>query len=219
MRKSSQNSQVIDYISSLYATEDITLTSIQKSINNNGIRAINVSPLEGRILQILLQIHQSKKVVEVGTLAAYSTTWIARALPDGGILYSFEKDEVVAKIARQNLTGSDVENKVTIISGDAHEKLKTIENDGPFDAIFIDAEKSGYVKYLEWADRNIRKGGLIIADNTLQAGNITKTQFENKREEKTINAIKAFNEAISNKQKYSSIIIPTSEGLSISIKL
>ncbi|HCR86528.1 MAG TPA: O-methyltransferase, partial [Alphaproteobacteria bacterium] len=175
--------------------------------------------LEGCILRVLLQIHQSKKVVEVGTLAAYSTIWIARSLPLNGVVYSFEKDEMVANIARENIKNSDVADKIKIISGDAHANLKAIENEGAFDAIFIDAEKTGYIKYLEWADKNIRKGGLIIADNTLQAGDITKTEFDDKRKEKTINAIKNFNEAIANPLKYSSVILPTQEGLTVAIKL
>jgi len=219
MRNSSQNNKVVNYITDLYAIEDFTLSSVKKSIKINGLRQINVSPLEGCILRVLLQIHQSKKVVEVGTLAAYSTIWIARSLPLNGVVYSFEKDEMVANIARENIKNSDVADKIKIISGDAHANLKAIENEGAFDAIFIDAEKTGYIKYLEWADKNIRKGGLIIADNTLQAGDITKTEFDDKRKEKTINAIKNFNEAIANPLKYSSVILPTQEGLTVAIKL
>jgi predicted O-methyltransferase YrrM len=219
MRLSSENAPTLQYIESLFASEDEELLNIKKSIEINGLRAINISPYEGKILNILLQVHQAVKVVEVGTLVGYSTTWIARALPENGKVYSFEKGEKIANIARENISKTEIANKVEIISGDAHEMLKTIENKAPFDAIFIDAEKTGYLKYLEWADKNIRIGGLIIADNVLYKGKVAENKFENSREEKTIKAIREFNEAISDNKKYQSIILPTLEGLSVSIKL
>ena len=115
-------------------------------------------------------MHNSKTVIEIGTLVGYSTIWIARALPAGGRVISFERDEKVAAVARENISKSDVANRIEIIVGDAHEKLKDIKNRGPFDAMFIDAEKGGYCKYLDWAEKNIRSGGLILADNTFMFG-------------------------------------------------
>lgn len=219
MRNQSKENSTIEYIEKLYAEEDIHLQNIRKSIDDNGLRAINIRAYEGKILQVLLKIHGAKNIVEVGTLAGYSTLWLARALPEDGFLYSFEKEEKTAEIARNNISQTDVLNKVEIISGDAHENLKKIEDKAPFDAIFIDAEKSGYIKYLEWADQNLRQGGLIIADNVLFNGMVADKSWSNKQEEKIVNHIENFNQAIKSPLKYESIIIPTLEGLSVSIKL
>lgn len=219
MRNKAKENSTIEYIERLYAEEDIHLQNIRKSIDENGLRAINIRAYEGKVLQVLLKLHRVKNIVEVGTLAGYSTLWLARALPEDGFLYSFEKEEKTAEIAIDNIAKTEIADKVKIIAGDAHENLKEVENNAPFDAIFIDAEKSGYVKYLEWADRNLRKDGLIIADNVLFNGMVADKSWSNKQEAKIVNHIENFNQAIKNPLKYESIIIPTLEGLSVSIKL
>jgi predicted O-methyltransferase YrrM len=205
------------YISDLFAPEDKILISVKDSIINNNLKPININPDEAKILQILLRLINAKNIVEIGTLAAYSTIWLARSLVDGGKLYSFEKEEKTAEIAKNNIKNSDVSDKVEIIIGDAHKNLALIENKSPFDAIFIDAEKSGYCDYLDWAEKNVRKGGLIIGDNSFLFGLVYQ---ENPLDKNSKNAeiMKSFNLRLSNPEKYDSVIIPTKEGLTIAIK-
>jgi predicted O-methyltransferase YrrM len=212
------NSQKSKYIKDLFAPEDTTLRAVQKSISDNGLRPINVGAEEGKLLQILLKLAGAKTVVEVGTLVGYSTIWIARSLPEGGKVYSFEREEKTAKVAKENINNSDVADKVEILVGDAHAKLKEIENHGPFDAIFIDAEKQGYCKYLDWAEKNLRKGGLIIGDNTFLFGLVYNEDESEKKYADSIPVMKEFNQRLADKTKYDGIIIPTVEGLTVAIK-
>lgn len=210
----SSGSAASSYIKSLFAPEDVVLKNTIISIENNNLRPINVGADEGKLLQILIKLHGSITIVEVGTLVGYSTIWLARALPENGKIYSFEKDERIANIARDNILKSDVAHKIEVISGDAHEMLKTIEDKATFDAIFIDAEKGGYCKYLDWAEKNIRKGGLIIGDNTFMHGEV----FLDEPKEKMSVVMKQFNQRLADDNKYDGIIIPTNAGLTVAIK-
>jgi predicted O-methyltransferase YrrM len=216
--KRDNESEKINYIKELYGEEDASLKAVTQSIVDNNIRPINIGADEGRLVQILLKLHKAKTVIEVGTLAGYSTIWIARALQAGGKVYSFENDEKVAKIARDNISKSDVANRVEIIVGDAHEKLKDIRNKGPFDAMFIDAEKGGYCKYLDWAEKNIKSDGLILADNTFMFGLAYDDGLPSGKYTKEVPVMKEFNRRIADKSKYEGIIIPTVEGLTVAIK-
>lgn len=218
LHKRDINTKKISYIKELYAFEDDLLLKVQKSIADNNLRPINLGAEEAKIIQILLKLHNSKTVVEVGTLAGYSAIWIARALPDGGKVYTFEKDENCAAIARNNILKTDIEKKIEIIVGDAHERLLEFRTKGPFDAMFIDAEKGGYCKYLDWAEKYIRSGGLIIADNTFMFGQVYDDDTPEKRYENEVPVMKEFNIRLADKNKYNSVILPTIEGLSIAIK-
>jgi predicted O-methyltransferase YrrM len=208
------------YIKDLFANEDNVLKSTLQSIVDNDLRPINLGPEEAKLVQILLKLHGSKTVVEVGTLVGYSTIWIARGLPEDGKVYSFEREENVANIARANIAKSDVAYKIEIIVGDAHEKLKTIENKGLFDAIFIDAEKGGYCKYLDWAEKNVRKGGLILGDNAFMFGLAydTSLQEDAGKYAKEVPVMKEFNKRLSDQKKYDSVIVSNVEGLAVAIK-
>lgn len=210
----SSASAASSYVKALFAAEDKTLKDTIKSIETNGLRPINIGADEGKLLQILIKLHGSITIVEVGTLVGYSTIWLARALPENGKVFSFEKDERTAEVAKQNILNSDVAHKIEIITGDAHAMLKTIEDKAPFDAIFIDAEKGGYCKYLDWAEKNIRKNGLIIGDNTFLHGDV----FQENPSEKMAIVMKEFNSRLSNDKNYDGIIIPTNAGLTVAIK-
>ena len=216
--KRDNNSKRTSYIRRLFANEDSALKQAVLSIVDNNLRAINVGPDEGKILQILIKLHGSKKVVEVGTLVGYSTIWMARGLQEGGKVYSLEREEKTAAVARKNISNSDVADKIEVIVGDAHEQLKNIEKHGPFDAIFIDAEKSGYCKYLDWAEKNLRKGGLIIGDNTFLFGQVYEEENIEEKYRKDVPVMQEFNKRLADSNKYDGIIIPTTEGMTIAIK-
>ncbi len=123
-----------------------------------------VSPLQGRLLELLARMAGARRILELGTLAGYSTRWLARALPDGGSIVTLEADPGYAEVARANLAGLPVE----VIAGPALETLPGL--DGPFDLIFIDADKRSNPEYLRWALRLSRPGTVIVADNVVRAG-------------------------------------------------
>lgn len=195
------------------------LAEISAELDKRNI-AIQIGAEEGRILQLLIALHDTRTIVEIGTLAGYSTIWMARALPEGGHIYTINKDPAHIEMAEGFFAKCECRSKITQLAGDAHKILPTLSQKGEqFDMVFIDADKISYPAYLDWAEKNIRKGGLIIADNTFLGGamlektppeNIAPTTWKNMR---------SFNERLADKSKYNATIIPTREGLSVAIKL
>ena len=137
-----------------------------------GLPAIQVSPSQGKLLQLLAQAQGARRILEVGTLGGYSTLWLARALPTGGTLVTLEFDPKHADVARRNMERAGLSGTVEVITGDAKQTLPRLEAEGrgPFDFIFIDADKSGYPEYFKWALRLSAPGSLIIADNVVRGG-------------------------------------------------
>ncbi len=146
-----------------------------------GPRFRNVSPDDGRLLRILVETAGAKQVVEIGTSTGESAVWIALGLrKTGGHLYTHEIDESRAKIAQENFKKASVENIITLVLGDAHEKVKAYKD--PIDVLFLDADKEGYIDYLDKLLPLLRPGGLVIAHNmnTRQADpNYVKAITEN----------------------------------------
>ncbi len=206
------------YISGLYAIKENIFEVVEKSIEENDLRQINIDEYEGQILKFLISICNAKEVIEVGTLAGYSTLWIASALPKDGKLFSFEYDKRAYDVAKANIEISDYKNNIELIFGNAHEELNNLPNK-QYDAIFIDAEKRGYPKYLDWAEKHIKKGGVIIADNSFLNEAVYDETKINDKNIKQVNSMKEFNIRLANQEKYQSIILPTVEGLSVAKKL
>src|SRR5262249_5625641 len=155
----------LEYVRQLYAPEDGALRAALERIQFEGLPAIQIGPMEGRILQLLLRLVGARRVVEIGTLAGYSAIWIARALPDDGHLWTCEFSPKHADVAWQVLERAGLAAKVTVVQGAALETLPGLEPHGPFDAVFVDADKANYASYAEWATRHLRRGGLLIGDN------------------------------------------------------
>ncbi len=208
----------LDYIRKLYAPEDALLTEINAALAAMN-KTIQVGAEEGKLLQFLIKTNNIKTIVEIGTLGGYSAIWMARGLPEDGHIYTLERESRHAALARDFFAKSDVKDRITLLEGDALETLEQLSAKGPFDMVFIDADKISYDVYLDWAEANVRKGGLIVADNTLLFGaavedsppeNVAPTTWKNMRR---------FNERLAAPNKYYGLIIPTQEGLSVFIKL
>jgi len=206
-------SSQLEYIRSLFAKESFNIRRVREhttGVNNN----IYIYPEDGKLLQMLIKMNNIKTVVEIGTLSGYSATWMAEALPDDGKLYTFEHDPKRAEMALQNITNK----KIELIQGAALKMLPEIEDKAPFDMIFIDANKNDYHNYLSWAEKNIRKGGIIAADNTL----LFDAVWDENTTEKVSNAAKSsmreFNLRLADESKYTSLLLPTEQGFSIAIK-
>lgn len=157
------------YIREHFAQEDEVLQKTREEMQREGLPGINVSATEGKLLHVLTLLSGAKRVLEIGTLGGYSGTWIARALPADGKLISLEIDPHHADVARRNFERAGLADKVEVRVGPALETLTKMETEGEaaFDLAFIDADKDGYVDYLNKVVPMVREGGLILGDNTL----------------------------------------------------
>jgi predicted O-methyltransferase YrrM len=162
------------YFADLLLPADAALDAALAGAARAGLPAIHVSPLQGRLLELLARAQGARRILEIGTLAGYSTMWMARALPPGGRLVTLEADARHAAVARENLTRAGLAEVVELRLGPALETLPRLatEGAGPFDLVFIDADKPSYPEYLEWSLRLTRPGGLIVADNVVREGKV-----------------------------------------------
>ena len=135
-----------------------------------GLPPIQVSPPQGRLLQMLAQANGSRRILEIGTLGGYSTIWLARALPPGGTLVTLEYEPRHAEVARANLARAGLADRVSVRVGAALDTLPALAGTGVFDFTFVDANKEHMAEYVDWAIRLAAPGALIVADNVVRAG-------------------------------------------------
>jgi caffeoyl-CoA O-methyltransferase len=166
--------QVDKYIGQLLAPEDEALTAAIASLDKAGMPQISVTPSQGKLLQVMALLCNAKTILELGTLGGYSTIWMARALPEAGKIISVESDAAHAAVAQQNIERAGLAAKVDIRTGKALDILPALiaNGEGPFDMIFIDADKPPYPEYFEYALQLSRPGTLIIADNVIREGQV-----------------------------------------------
>jgi predicted O-methyltransferase YrrM len=199
--------QVDQYIGNLLGHEDDALKTAIKAIDAAGIPQISVTANQGKFLQVLAKLVNAKKILEVGTLGGYSTIWMARALPANGKLITLEIDRAHADVALQNFKNAGVDDKIELRLGPALETLPALlqENAGPFDMIFIDADKPPYPEYFDWALKLSRPGTLIIADNVIREG---KVLDENHPDDK-VQGVHRLNKILSGNEKVTATILQT----------
>jgi predicted O-methyltransferase YrrM len=163
---------VDDYITDLFVPPDPALDGALKAATDAGLPAIHVAPNQGKLLSILAQSIGAKKILEIGTLGGYSTIWLARALPVGGKLITLEYDPKHANVARANITNAGLDGVVEVRVGKAIDSLPQVaaEGHGPFDLIFIDADKPSNADYFAWALKLSHIGSMIIVDNVIRSG-------------------------------------------------
>lgn len=163
---------VDDYIVSSLFEADSTLDSVLAANRDQGLPAIDVSAAQGKLLSLLVRMRGAKKVLEIGTLGGYSTIWMARGLPADGKIVTLELEPHHAGVARSNFERAGVSDKVDLRVGPALQSLAALggENGGPFDLIFIDADKPNNPNYLSWAMRLSRPGTVIVCDNVIRDG-------------------------------------------------
>jgi len=211
--------QIEKYIEALFVAPDPALTEGLADADAAGLPQIQVAPNQGRLLYLLTKISGARRVLEIGTLGGYSTTWLARALPEGGVLISLELDRTHADVARKNVDRAGVGSRVTIEVGPAEHTLQRMiqQRVPPFDLIFIDADKPGYSVYLDLSVKLSRPGTVIIADNLIRDGGV----LDEAPEEENARAARSFNAKLAADSRLESIIIPVMgkkiDGMSISI--
>ena len=166
--------EVDRYFAERLGLEDDALAAAQRDCQAAGLPPISVSAPQGKLLQLLALTIGARNILEIGTLGGYSAIWMARALPEGGRLVSLEIDARHAEVAAGNLERAGVAAKVSVRVGPAIETLPALEREGagPFDLVFIDADKPSNPQYVQWAVRLARPGALIVLDNVVRAGKV-----------------------------------------------
>jgi predicted O-methyltransferase YrrM len=172
MMAEEQWTEVDQYFSEKLLPTDPSLTSTLEASVSAGLPAISVSPNQGKFLQILAHLVGARSILEIGTLGGYSTIWLARGLQAGGRLITLEVDPKHAEVARLNVSRAGLTDIVEIRIGNALETLPQLsaERLGPFDLVFIDADKQNIPTYFEWALKLSRPGTLIVVDNVVRSG-------------------------------------------------
>ncbi len=207
-----------NYIKNLFAPEDNNLLKALERTKKT-TEPIQISPTDGKFLQLIIKLGSIKNIVEIGTLGGYSSLWISKALPNDGHLYTIELDDERFALAQKSL--KNISN-ITQLHGNAKKILPTLEDKAPFDMIFIDADKRQYNDYLDWAELHIRKGGIIIADNTLLSGSLWLEENEElpyRIKRSTVEMMKKFNARLADPQKYCGTLLPTKDGITLAVKL
>ena len=162
------------YLADTIVKPDAALNAALDSSDAVGLPSINVSPTQGKFLQMLARLVTARTILEVGTLGGYSTIWLARALKPGGRLVTLEADARHAELARANIARAGLGDIVDVRLGPALETLPKIagENIAPFDFIFIDADKPNTAQYFTWALKLSRAGSIIVVDNVVRKGEV-----------------------------------------------
>jgi predicted O-methyltransferase YrrM len=211
--------RIDSYIEELFTREDDALRENVADSAANGLPAIQVSANQGKLLYLIAKMCGARRVLEIGTLGGYSTTWLARALPVSGSALTLERDPSYAAVARRNLERAGVADRVDIRVGLASESLRQLIRDGtaPFDLVFLDADKTGYVEYLELSLELSRPGTVILADNVIRHGLVLDANPADPFDR----GARAYNQAIASHPRLESVILPIIrhrlDGLAISI--
>ena len=209
------NQELSQYITNLFAKHDAPLQTAWEETPKRGLPSISVKPEEGRFLQFLVRAAGATKALELGTLGGYSGIWIARGLAPEGKLISIEVDERHAKVAREHFAIANLTDRVKVRVGNAHQLLPSLVEDGPFDFVFIDAEKPGYPAYFDWAIENIHTGGIVAAHNAFRGGKIADL---NNRDE-VVMLMRSFNHNVASDPRVISTIYPAGDGTLIAVKI
>lgn len=167
------------YFTETLVGHDPALEAAVAAQNAADLPAIEVAPVNGKFLHLLTRISGARRVLEIGTLGAYSTIWMARALPDDGRVVTIEAEPATAAIARANLDRAGVGEKVQVLVGRAADVLPTLEPQHPFDLVFIDADKESNTIYLDWAARLGRSGTVVVVDNVGRGGDVADPHSAN----------------------------------------
>ncbi len=167
---------VDDYFAALLASPDAHLSGALADNAAGGLPAQDVSAAQGKMLALFVQMVAARRILEIGTLGGYSSIWMARALPADGKLVTIEFNETHAAVARKNIDRAGLSGKVDLHIGRALDVLPTLS--GPFDLIFIDADKPNNPNYIRWALELSRPGTVIVVDNVVRGGAVVDSTSE-----------------------------------------
>jgi predicted O-methyltransferase YrrM len=198
---------VDDYINSLVVPSDPALDAAVEASAKAELPAIAVTPNQGKLLHILARLVNARRILEIGTLGGYSTIWLARALTSDGRLFSLEIEPKHAEVARKNVERAGLASKVEVRLGPAIESLQKLasEKAGPFDLIFIDADKAGIPDYFNWSLKLARSGSLIIVDNVVRKGAVVEAASK----DPDVQGVRRLNEMLARESRVTATTIQT----------
>jgi O-methyltransferase len=202
-----------NYVRETFAAEDEILQTIRAEIPRRGLPEITIRPEEGRFLQFIVAASGARQAVEIGTLGGYSGVWIARGLREGGKLITLEISEEHAAVAADHFEMAGVADKVELRIGDAHDLLEDLAQEGPFEFVFIDADKEGYPAYLDWAEANLRPRGIVAGHNAFGFGTIGDPDAS----DPGVAPIRLFNERLASDERFVSTIFPAGDGIAMGV--
>ncbi|MEH0831118.1 O-methyltransferase [Anaplasma bovis] len=215
--RSSKSDEKIRYLSALFGVSEGEILAVHASAPPRlGLAQLDV--LEGQFLRLLIKLAGVKTIVEVGTCVGFSAICMAQSLPEDGHIYTIEKNSENVALASKNVENCDLQDKITVLHGNALSELKKLGNTSPYDMMFIDADKASYPLYLDWAESNIRKGGVIAADNVFLFGTIFDDMPKNISQD-AYHGMRAFNQALSDRTKYLSSVLPYTDGILVALKI
>lgn len=214
MKGTPLNDEIVDYIDRLFPPEDQLLRSLRREAEAAEIPPIQIAPEQGKLLSILVRATGAGRILEIGTLAGYSSIVLGRALPEGGRLDTLEIDPFHASFARRMIERAGLSGKITVHTGIALDLLeRDLSGELPYDIVFIDADKPNYVRYVDLSLRLLRPGGLLIGDNALAWGEVADATTD--RED--VQGIRAFNRYVADHPDLDGSIIPSGDGMCIAI--
>jgi predicted O-methyltransferase YrrM len=195
------------YITDLFVPPDPVLDAALEAAADAGLPPIHVAPNQGKLLAILAQSIGARSVLEIGTLGGYSTIWLARALPPGGVVITLEADPKHAEVARANLARAGMAEVVEVRVGQALETLPQLaaEGRGPFDLVFVDADKPNTAAYFRWAIELTRRGSLIVTDNVVRNGAVADANSD----DPNVQGVQRFNAALAAEPRVTATVIQT----------
>ena len=197
--------RVDEYFGDRLVAGDDALEGALAANRKAGLPPIDVTPLQGKFLDLLVRISGAQRVLEIGTLGGYSTIWLARALPDGGRIVSLESSAHHADVARENLRNAGVMDCVDLRVGRAIDTLPALVDGEPFDLIFIDADRQSLPDYLEWALKLSRAGTVIVADNVVREGKVLDAE----NDDPGIEGVRRFTEQLAAEPRLSATVLQT----------
>jgi caffeoyl-CoA O-methyltransferase len=213
----SADPRMADYVERVFGGEDAQLAEIRARALAAGLPEIHVGKMDGLHLEVLARAFGAKKVVEIGTLAGYSGVCLLRGMGEGAKLYTFEAVEKHAEVARETFQRAKVSERVEIFVGRALDRLAEIEAAGPFDLVFVDADKLSYPHYLAWAGKNLKPGGVLLGDNAFLFGRVVGDPTP--EDAPSVRAMLSFNDALANGGRFRATMLPTGEGLAMGVKI
>ncbi|MBU6474750.1 MAG: O-methyltransferase [Alphaproteobacteria bacterium] len=191
------------YIDAALVFQDDALRHALAETEKAGAPAINVSPAQGKLLYLLAKLVNARRILEIGALGGYSAIWMGSALPEGGRLVTIEHSWKYAALARANIVYAGLSDKVEVVEGAGLDVLPALE--GPFDLIFIDADKPNNPEYFRWAMKLCREGGAIVVDNVVRGGGVIDAE----NADSSVQGVRRMNELIAREPRAEATAIQT----------
>jgi caffeoyl-CoA O-methyltransferase len=213
----SDDPKVAEYVSRIYAPEDALLADVRARSTAAGLPDIQVAALDARHMEVLARASGARRAAEIGTLGGYSGVALLRGMGPDGTLDTVELNPRHAEVARETFRRAGFGERARVHVGPALEVLPRLSPSGPFDLVFIDADKESYPRYLDWAADNLRPGGVVLLDNAFLFGHLPEPAAGERAV--SIAAMQAVHEALAHGGRFRATVLPTGEGLAMGVRV